>query len=193
MIMLKKEKRKLRLPVAGSLRDPEIGGNGHFLIPRPYKPDDCTLQWKTCPETTYLETKKKDIELTITPWHESAGELYPPSDRRLSAKLVPTFCGYRVPRGQLDGSLRPYSRLSRPVTIGLEIKKKKKKRTQNMNSKLKTPWSESESELYRPNDRRLSAKWLSTCADRRCHVVSVTDPSGRILGFLDRSRYFSIK
>jgi hypothetical protein len=24
-------------------------------------------------------------------------------------------------------------------------------------------------------------------------VVSVTDPSGRILGFLDRSRYFSIK
>jgi hypothetical protein len=24
-------------------------------------------------------------------------------------------------------------------------------------------------------------------------VVIVTDPSGRILGFLDRSRYFSIK
>jgi hypothetical protein len=24
-------------------------------------------------------------------------------------------------------------------------------------------------------------------------VVSVTDPSGRILGFLDRSHYFSIK
>jgi hypothetical protein len=24
-------------------------------------------------------------------------------------------------------------------------------------------------------------------------VVSVTDPYGRILGFLDRSRYFSIK
>jgi hypothetical protein len=29
--------------------------------------------------------------------------------------------------------------------------------------------------------------------DRGCHVVSVTDPSGRILGFLDRSRYFSVK
>jgi hypothetical protein len=26
-----------------------------------------------------------------------------------------------------------------------------------------------------------------------CHVVSVTDPYCRILGFLDRSRYFSIK
>jgi hypothetical protein len=30
-------------------------------------------------------------------------------------------------------------------------------------------------------------------ADRRCHVVSVTDPYGRIPGFLDRIGYFSIK
>jgi hypothetical protein len=30
-------------------------------------------------------------------------------------------------------------------------------------------------------------------ADRGCHVVSVTDPYVRILDFLDRSRYFSIK
>jgi hypothetical protein len=57
----------------------------------------------------------------------------------------------------------------------------------------KTPWSESASELYRPSDCRLPAKWLSTFADRGCHVVSVTDPYGRILGFLDMSRYFSIK
>jgi hypothetical protein len=56
-----------------------------------------------------------------------------------------------------------------------------------------TPWSESASELYRPSDRRLSPKWLPTFARRGCHVVSVTDPYGRILGFLDRSRYFSIK
>jgi hypothetical protein len=42
----------------------------------------------------------------------------------------------------------------------------------------------------RPSDRRLSAKSLPTCADRGCHVISVTDPSDRILGFLDRSRYF---
>jgi hypothetical protein len=27
-------------------------------------------------------------------------------------------------------------------------------------------------------------------ADRGCHLISVTDPYGRILGFLDRSRYF---
>jgi CBS-domain-containing membrane protein len=60
-------------------------------------------------------------------------------------------------------------------------------------TKQQTPWSESASELYRPSDRRLSAKWLPTFADKGCHVVSVTDPSGRILGFLDKSRYFSIK
>jgi hypothetical protein len=34
---------------------------------------------------------------------------------------------------------------------------------------------------------------LPTFADRGCHVVSVTDPYGRIPDFLDRSRYFSIK
>jgi hypothetical protein len=50
--------------------------------------------------------------------------------------------------------------------------------------------TESASELYRQSDRRLSAKWLPTFEDRGCHVVSVMDPYGRILGFLDRSRYF---
>jgi hypothetical protein len=30
-------------------------------------------------------------------------------------------------------------------------------------------------------------------ADRGCHVVGVTDLCGRILGFLYRTRYFSIK
>jgi hypothetical protein len=50
-------------------------------------------------------------------------------------------------------------------------------------------WSESVSELYRPSDRRLSAKLAPTFADRGCHVVAVTDPYGRILAFLDRSRY----
>jgi hypothetical protein len=40
------------------------------------------------------------------------------------------------------------------------------------------------------DDSRLSAKLVPTFADRGCHVVSVTDPYGRILAFLDRSRYF---
>jgi hypothetical protein len=48
----------------------------------------------------------------------------------------------------------------------------------------------SASELRRPSDCRLSAKLVPTFADRECRVVSATDSHGRILGFLDRSRYF---
>jgi hypothetical protein len=34
---------------------------------------------------------------------------------------------------------------------------------------------------------------VPTFADRGCHVMTVTDPYGRILDFLERSRYFSFK
>jgi hypothetical protein len=54
----------------------------------------------------------------------------------------------------------------------------------------KTPWPEYTNEPYRPSGRRLSAKLVPTFADRECHVVSATDPYDRILGSLDRSRYF---
>jgi hypothetical protein len=33
-------------------------------------------------------------------------------------------------------------------------------------------------------------KLVPTFADRGCHIVSMTDPYGRNLGFLDRSRHF---
>jgi hypothetical protein len=69
-------------------------------------------------------------------------------------------------------------------TLGMYIYKQQNKQT---------PWSESASELYRPSDRTFSAKGLPTFADKGCHVVRVTDFYGRILDFLDRSRYFSIK
>jgi hypothetical protein len=39
-------------------------------------------------------------------------------------------------------------------------------------------------------DGRLSAKLVPTSADKGCHVVSVTDPNGRILGLLDRFFFF---
>jgi hypothetical protein len=35
----------------------------------------------------------------------------------------------------------------------------------------------------------LSAKLVSTLADRKCSMVSTPNTYGRILGFLDRSRY----
>jgi hypothetical protein len=45
--------------------------------------------------------------------HESASELYRHSDRRFSAKLVPTFMDREVSRSQRGLFLRSYSRLSR--------------------------------------------------------------------------------
>jgi hypothetical protein len=54
----------------------------------------------------------------------------------------------------------------------------------------RTPWPESVSELYRPRDRRLSAKLVPTFADRWWHVASMTDSHCSILCFPDQSRYF---
>jgi hypothetical protein len=53
-----------------------------------------------------------------------------------------------------------------------------------------TPWPEYASGLYWPSNCRLSAKLVSTFANRRCHVVSVTDPNGSILGLDRSSSYF---
>jgi hypothetical protein len=58
-----------------------------------------------------------------------------------------------------------------------------------LSCKTTTGPPQSASELYRPSNRCSSAKLVPTFADRGCHVVSVTDPSCRILGFLDRTRY----
>jgi CBS-domain-containing membrane protein len=53
-----------------------------------------------------------------------------------------------------------------------------------VNNTIKT---KSESELYRPSNRHLLAKLVPAFVDKGCHEVSVTDPHGRILGFLDRT------
>jgi hypothetical protein len=64
--------------------------------------------------------------------------------------------------------------------------------TEVTNNKQQTTarWPESAIELYWSSHRRLSAKLMPTFADRGCRVVSTMDPHGRILGFIDRSRYF---
>jgi hypothetical protein len=61
------------------------------------------------------------------------------------------------------------------------------------NQLKKTPWPESASELYRLSDHSLSAQLVPTFADRGWHVVSVADPFGRIIGFLDRTNITIIK
>jgi hypothetical protein len=50
--------------------------------------------------------------------------------------------------------------------------------------------TEKAAKVHRQSDRRLSGKLMLTFVDRGSHVISVTDPYGRILGFLDQSRYF---
>jgi hypothetical protein len=78
---------------------------------------------------------------------------------------------------------------TRVLSLHSPSRTEKLTRIQNIEKK-EAPWPESASELYRPRDRRLSAKKVPTFADRGCHVVSVADPCGRNLGFLYRSLYF---
>jgi hypothetical protein len=56
--------------------------------------------------------------------------------------------------------------------------------------KKKLIWPESMSKPHQPCNHHLSAKLVSTSVEKGCHMVSLTHPYGRILGFLDRSRYF---
>jgi hypothetical protein len=58
-----------------------------------------------------------------------------------------------------------------------------------MENKKRNPWPEPASDLYRQSYSRLLAKLVPTFAVKGCHVISVTDPYGRTLYFLDWSRY----
>jgi hypothetical protein len=52
-----------------------------------------------CPAAVALQqdtTHKYTLKLTKTPWPESPSELYRPTDRRLLAKLVPTFADTQI-------------------------------------------------------------------------------------------------
>jgi hypothetical protein len=59
------------------------------------------------------------MHITVSPWPESESELYRPSDRRLASNLVPIFTARGCHVSQREGSLRLYSRLSRPSSIVL--------------------------------------------------------------------------
>jgi hypothetical protein len=52
-----------------------------------------------------------------------------------------------------------------------------------------TPWLESASELYRPSDRRLSAKLVPTLADRGCRVVSATNPPQSLISVFQKKKH----
>jgi hypothetical protein len=56
-------------------------------------------------------------KLRKTPWPESASELHLPSDRRLSAKSLPTFSERGCHVVSAADPLRPYSRFPRPEPL----------------------------------------------------------------------------
>jgi hypothetical protein len=88
------------------------GGSKHVIISKCHS---LMALWNQSGEAYKVShhSHDDDAKYKKTPWSVSASELYRPSDHRLSAKWLPNFCGYRVPCGQRDGSLRPYSRFSR--------------------------------------------------------------------------------
>jgi hypothetical protein len=91
--------------------------------------------------------------------------------------------------GSYSSDYEEYCLVGYKPTEVLENKRSAQIGSRSSFSAYKTPWRESSSELYLPSERRLSTMLVSTFAERECDVVSVTDPYGLILGFLDRSRY----
>jgi hypothetical protein len=73
--------------------------------------------------------------------------------------------------------LEPFDR---PVTLA---------DTTQLTNKKQIASPQSSSELYRPSDRRLSTKLVPE-GDKGCRMVTATNPYSRILGFLERSRYY---
>jgi hypothetical protein len=84
---------------------------------------ECTGEWlAACAHDYHM------ITLTLTPWLESVGEPYRPSDHRLSAKLVPTFADREChvvsitdPYGHIPGFSRPEPLLFLPSSSPIAL------------------------------------------------------------------------
>jgi hypothetical protein len=70
-------------------------------------------------KTFFIGYLRSNLNMYVFGWlynflfAESASVLHRSSDRHMSEKLAPSLADRGVPRGQRDGSLRPYSRFSR--------------------------------------------------------------------------------
>jgi hypothetical protein len=87
----------------------------NFMKPEgslPYSPSNCP-----CPEPEQSSPYRPILSLKLKLRGLSPRANY--TDRATAAvgDVSAKFCGYRVPRSQRDGSLRPYSRLSRPQLL----------------------------------------------------------------------------
>jgi hypothetical protein len=84
---------------------------------------------------------------------------------------------------------RVYTDKTRSTEEFIDDLLKLKTKTKLCGAKRKAPASE----LYRLNDRRLSAKLVQTFADRGCRVDSATDPPAVNSVFLTTAATFSFK
>jgi hypothetical protein len=82
------------------------------------------LLWGRSSLKLYTRVKKHRFNHVIatkqtkqTAWPESASKLLPTERLPLVGEVSANLFGYRVPRGQRDGSLRSYSRLPRPEQL----------------------------------------------------------------------------
>jgi hypothetical protein len=97
-----------------------------------------------------------------TPWQTNSmvwvGERTIPTERPpLVGEVIAYFCGYRVPRGQRDRSLRPYSRFSRQEPL-LFYQVAPQLYSRGWVDPVSSPWSESKSSrpARSPSPYRLS-------------------------------------
>jgi hypothetical protein len=72
------------------------------------------------PESVWTRERRDNyctLKLNLTYCVALVREIIQTENGRLSAKLATTFADRGVPRGHRNGSLRPYSRLSRPESL----------------------------------------------------------------------------
>jgi hypothetical protein len=83
------------LPEKGTTREKKLQVPSTKMAINAYVRGPCVLSVRLFPSNAYI---------VVSPWLESARELYRPGDIGLSAKLVPTFADRWVSHGQCGGS-----------------------------------------------------------------------------------------
>jgi hypothetical protein len=120
------------------------------------------------------------------------------SQQHLEQSIQYVFVSYRCASSWYDNDCFMYVRIflrSKFVILAMKYMTEQKLSNPFLKEKrlickrkvLQKKWPKFASELYRPSDRCLSANLVPTFAGGGCHMVSMMDPYGRVLGFLDQS------
>jgi hypothetical protein len=85
----------------------------YLLVLLPYTAETCGDRKSANENKLHLRRK----HLKKPPWPYSTNELVSTERLPLVGEVSASLCGYRVPGGQGDGSLRSYSRISKPEPL----------------------------------------------------------------------------